>query len=95
MDQGTDAMEILCNRVIVVKLGIIGVVNRSQLDINEQKPIEEALKAEQKFLQKKYPSLASRNGTAYLASTFRVESGNGGGTVMTVPAGTAKYLDFF
>lgn len=70
MDQGTDAMEILCNRVIVVKLGIIGVVNRSQLDINEQKPIEEALKAEQKFLQKKYPSLASRNGTAYLASTL-------------------------
>jgi dynamin 1-like protein len=70
MDQGTDAMEILCNRVIIVKLGIIGVVNRSQLDINEQKPIEEALKAEQKFLQKKYPSLASRNGTAYLASTL-------------------------
>ena len=58
-------MEILCNRVIVVKLGIIGVINRSQLDINEKKPIEEALKSEQKFLQKKYPSLASRNGTAY------------------------------
>jgi len=37
MDAGTDAMEILCGRVIPVKLGIIGVVNRSQADINKRK----------------------------------------------------------
>ena len=37
MDQGTDAMEVLCGRVIPVKLGIIGVVNRSQADINSKK----------------------------------------------------------
>lgn len=37
MDHGTDAMEVLCGRVIPVKLGIIGVVNRSQADINSQK----------------------------------------------------------
>ncbi len=31
MDAGTDAMDVLMGRVIPVKLGIIGVVNRSQL----------------------------------------------------------------
>jgi len=37
MDQGTDAMDVLCGRVIPVKLGIIGVINRSQADINNHK----------------------------------------------------------
>lgn len=37
MDAGTDAMDVLCGRVIPVKLGIIGVVNRSQQDINHKK----------------------------------------------------------
>ena len=37
MDHGTDAMDVLCGRVIPVKLGIIGVVNRSQADINSKK----------------------------------------------------------
>lgn len=37
MDHGTDAMEVLCGHIIPVKLGIIGVVNRSQADINTQK----------------------------------------------------------
>ncbi|GMT24079.1 hypothetical protein PFISCL1PPCAC_15376, partial [Pristionchus fissidentatus] len=70
MDQGTDAMEVLTGRVIPVKLGIIGVVNRSQADIQKNKTIEEALKDEQSFLQRKYPTLASRNGTSYLAKTL-------------------------
>ena len=37
MDAGTDAMEVLCGRVIPVKLGIIGCVNRSQADIQAKK----------------------------------------------------------
>lgn len=36
---GTDAIDILCGRVIPVKLGIIGVVNRSQQDIIDRKTI--------------------------------------------------------
>lgn len=88
---GTDAVDILCGRVIPVKLGIIGVVNRSQQDINDNKvciidsyffnvyilictfilqSIDNSLKDESKFLQKKYPSLASRNGTPYLTKTL-------------------------
>lgn len=67
---GTDAMEILCGRVIPVKLGIIGVVNRSQQDIMNNKTIQDALKDETTFLQRKYPTLANRNGTPYLAKTL-------------------------
>lgn len=70
MDAGTDAVDVLCGRVIPVKLGIIGVVNRSQMDINNKKEINEATKDEAAFLQRKYPALASRNGTAYLARTL-------------------------
>lgn len=37
MDRGTDAYDVLCGRIIPVKLGIIGVVNRSQEDIHKKK----------------------------------------------------------
>lgn len=37
MDHGTDAVDVLLGRVIPVKLGIIGVVNRSQQDIINKK----------------------------------------------------------
>ncbi|XP_078113483.1 dynamin-1-like protein isoform X1 [Sander vitreus] len=70
MDAGTDAMDVLMGRVIPVKLGIIGVVNRSQLDINQKKLVADAIRDEYAFLQKKYPSLANRNGTKYLARTL-------------------------
>ncbi|XP_043396996.1 dynamin-1-like protein isoform X10 [Chelonia mydas] len=70
MDAGTDAMDVLMGRVIPVKLGIIGVVNRSQLDINNKKNVADSIRDEYAFLQKKYPSLANRNGTKYLARTL-------------------------
>ncbi|XP_055299266.1 dynamin-1-like protein isoform X2 [Sitodiplosis mosellana] len=70
MDAGTDAIDILCGRVIPVKLGIIGVVNRSQQDIIDRKSINDQLKDEAAYLQRKYPTLATRNGTPYLAKTL-------------------------
>ncbi|XP_075998025.1 dynamin-1-like protein isoform X1 [Genypterus blacodes] len=70
MDAGTDAMDVLMGRVIPVKLGIIGIVNRSQLDINQKKSVADSIRDEYAFLQKKYPSLANRNGTKYLARTL-------------------------
>ncbi|CAH3027598.1 unnamed protein product [Porites evermanni] len=70
MDHGTDALDILYGRVIPVKLGIIGVMNRSQLDINNKKSIQAALRDEALFFQKNYPALASRNGTPYLSRTL-------------------------
>ncbi|XP_045526964.1 dynamin-1-like protein isoform X2 [Pieris brassicae] len=70
MDAGTDAIDILCGRVIPVKLGIIGVVNRSQQDIIDKKTITDALKDEATYLQRKYPTIATRNGTPHLAKTL-------------------------
>ncbi|XP_035431317.1 dynamin-1-like protein isoform X3 [Spodoptera frugiperda] len=70
MDAGTDAIDILCGRVIPVKLGIIGVVNRSQQDIIDNKSIGDALKDEATYLQRKYPTIATRNGTPHLAKTL-------------------------
>ncbi|XP_051824559.1 dynamin-1-like protein [Antechinus flavipes] len=70
MDAGTDAMDVLTGRVVPVKLGIIGVVNRNQHDLHTHKSISEVLCDEQVFLQKKYPSLASQNGTPFLAKTL-------------------------
>ncbi|XP_056629104.1 dynamin-1-like protein isoform X2 [Triplophysa dalaica] len=70
MDAGTDALEVLLGRVIPVRLGIIGVVNRSQHDLNTQKSLCDSGKDEQAFLQRHYPSLASRCGSYYLARTL-------------------------
>jgi dynamin 1-like protein len=67
MDRGTDAHDILEGKVIPVKLGIIGVVNRSQEDIDKGKAIEDAIHDEASFLKRRYPLLATKNGTPYLA----------------------------
>ncbi|KAK0398425.1 hypothetical protein QR680_002586 [Steinernema hermaphroditum] len=70
MDHGTDAVDVLMGRIFPVKLGIIGVVNRSQADILSKKKISDCLNDEQAFLLRKYPTLAQKNGTAYLAKTL-------------------------
>ena len=70
MDAGTNAMEVLTGEVIPVKLGIIGVVNRSQADINGEKSVEACLKDEATFLNRKYPTVADKNGIQYLAQTL-------------------------
>jgi dynamin 1-like protein len=51
MDEGTHALEIISGKVIPLKLGFVGVVCRSQKDILQQKTIEEALKAEERFFR--------------------------------------------
>ena len=43
MDKGTDARDMLSGKLIPVKLGIIGVINRSQQDIKDNKTIDEQL----------------------------------------------------
>lgn len=47
-----------------------GVVNRSQQDIIDKKSITDSIKDEAAYLQRKYPTLATRNGTPYLAKTL-------------------------
>lgn len=49
MDDGTDARDILENKLLPLRRGYIGVVNRSQKDIEGRKDIKAAMAAERKF----------------------------------------------
>ena len=49
MDDGTDAREILENKVFTLRRGYVGVVNRGQKDIVGKKDIRSALASERKF----------------------------------------------
>jgi dynamin 1-like protein len=72
MDQGTNALDILSGHVYPLKLGFIGVVNRSQQDIQESKPLEDALQSERAFFLSHavYRNIAHRCGTAFLAKSL-------------------------
>lgn len=72
MDHGTNALDILSGRVYPLKLGFIGVVNRSQQDIQTHKPMSESLRAEADFFRHHpaYRNIANRCGTPYLAKVL-------------------------
>jgi len=72
MDHGTNAMDILSGRVYPLKLGFIGVVNRSQQDIQGNKLLSDALSAERDFFRTHpaYRNMATRCGTQYLAKSL-------------------------
>lgn len=68
MDDGTDARDILENRLLPLRRGYIGVVNRSQKDIDGKKDIKAAMANERKFFlsHPSYRHMADRMGTPYL-----------------------------
>ncbi|GFP99441.1 dynamin-related protein 3a [Phtheirospermum japonicum] len=69
MDRGTDARNFLLGKVIPLRLGYVGVVNRSQEDIQLSRSIKDALVAEEKFFRSRpvYSDLAERCGVPQLA----------------------------
>uniref|UniRef100_A0A8D0AD94 Interferon-induced GTP-binding protein Mx n=1 Tax=Sander lucioperca TaxID=283035 RepID=A0A8D0AD94_SANLU len=68
MDEGTDARDILENKLLPLRRGYIGVVNRSQKDIDGRKDIKAALDAERKFFlsHASYRHMAEKMGTPRL-----------------------------
>lgn len=68
MDEGTDARDILENKLLPLRRGYIGVVNRSQRDIEGRKDIKVALDSERKFFlsHPSYRHMADKMGTPYL-----------------------------
>lgn len=78
MDEGTDARDILENKLLPLRRGYIGVVNRSQKDIDGKKDINAALAAERKFFlsHQSYRHLADRMGTAYLQKVLNQQLTN-------------------
>jgi GTP-binding protein EngB required for normal cell division len=78
MDQGTDAREILENKLLPLKRGYVGVVNRSQKDIDGRKDITAALAAERNFFisHPAYRHLTERMGTGHLQKTLNQQLTN-------------------
>lgn len=68
MDEGTDARAVLENKLIPLKRGYVGVLNRSQKDIENGKDIHYSLAKEAKFFASSpsYKPLADRMGTLFL-----------------------------
>ncbi|XP_072240581.1 dynamin-2-like isoform X3 [Leuresthes tenuis] len=78
MDEGTDARDILENKLLPLRRGYIGVVNRSQKDIDGKKDIRVALAAERKFFLSHpgYRHIAERMGTPHLQKTLNQQLTN-------------------
>ncbi|XP_044188428.1 dynamin-3 isoform X1 [Thunnus albacares] len=78
MDEGTDAKDILENKLLPLRRGYIGVVNRSQKDIDGKKDIRAALGAERKFFlsHPAYRHIAERMGTPHLQKTLNQQLTN-------------------
>ena len=55
MDEGTDAGKSLLNEEVPLKLGYIGVINRSKQDRNNKLPLSESIKKEKEFFQSTPP----------------------------------------
>ncbi|XP_049338814.1 SUN domain-containing ossification factor isoform X2 [Astyanax mexicanus] len=78
MDEGTDARDVLENKLLPLRRGYIGVVNRSQKDIEGKKDIKAALAAERKFFlsHPSYRHLADSMGTPYLQKALNQQLTN-------------------
>ncbi|XP_051245375.1 dynamin-3 isoform X5 [Dicentrarchus labrax] len=78
MDEGTDAKDIFENKLLPLRRGYIGVVNRSQKDIDGKKDIRAALAAERKFFlsHPAYRHIAERMGTPHLQKTLNQQLTN-------------------
>lgn len=72
MDPGTDASELLSNKLIPLQKGYIGVMNRGQIDINNNMSIREGLKKEEHFFRSHhaYRNLLDKCGTYNLAKSL-------------------------
>ena len=72
MDAGTNALDVLTGRTYPLKLGFVGVVNRSQQDIMQDVPMDDARRKEEDFFKQHpvYRNIAHRCGTKYLAKTL-------------------------
>merc|ERR1711962_1651687 len=78
MDEGTDARDVLENRLLPLRRGYVGVVNRSQKDIDGKKDIKAAVSAERKFFlsHPSYRHMADRIGTPYLQKVLNQQLTN-------------------
>lgn len=72
MDKGTNALDVLNGSTYPLKLGFIGIVNRSQQDIQDKKSLQDSVESEKEYFQSHpaYRSIAHKCGTAFLGKTL-------------------------
>ncbi len=51
MDEGTNAIDIFEGKILPLKKGYIGIVNRSQKDIDDNKTIDQAFEKEKEYFR--------------------------------------------
>ena len=66
MEKSVENRLVLEGKTIPVKLGIIGVINRSQRKVDESQGIEESLEDEEIFFKSNYNYISGEMGTPYL-----------------------------
>nr|BAC38575.1 unnamed protein product [Mus musculus] len=78
MDEGTDARDVLENKLLPLRRGYVGVVNRSQKDIDGKKDIKAAMLAERKFFlsHPAYRHIADRMGIPHLQKVLNQQLTN-------------------
>ncbi|EGV64050.1 Dynamin- GTPase protein [Yamadazyma tenuis] len=69
MDEGTNALDILKGNVYPLKMGFVGIINRSQYDISINKSLTDSLGDEEAFFRnhQAYRTIANKCGTRYLS----------------------------
>lgn len=72
MDKGTNALDVLNGNTYPLSLGFIGIVNRSQQDIQDKKSLDQSLDAEKEFFRSHpaYRSIAHKCGTTFLSKSI-------------------------
>ena len=66
MEKSAENSRVLEGKVIPIKLGIVGVINRTQAEINVDMPIEESFAREAEFFKTHFNYMSNEMGTPYL-----------------------------
>ena len=68
MERTKENLDVLQGKTLPVKLGIIGVINRNQKQIDQNVTVDDSLLRETQFFKTSYHSIAGEHGTDYLIS---------------------------
>ncbi|KAL5249651.1 hypothetical protein ACHWQZ_G018495 [Mnemiopsis leidyi] len=68
MENNDESAAVLSGVSVDVKLGLIGVINRNNKQLEENTPIEKILSIEEDYFLRNFPGIADRMGTEYLTS---------------------------
>ena len=66
MERTKENLDVLQGKTLPVKLGIIGVINRNQQQINQNMSMEDAIEMEKEYFRNHFHNIANEMGTEYL-----------------------------